>query len=91
MNKQLAIKILSGDVLGTEEQTSEAICMAIDALEEQRTGKWIKIKKHHYGTYHDFDYYTIRCSVCGNRPEKAWHLTPFCPNCGTKIEREDDD
>ena len=32
MNRQLAIEILSGDVLGTKEQTSEAICMAIEAL-----------------------------------------------------------
>lgn len=55
---------------------------------EPKTGKWIKIKNHHYGTYHDFDYYTIRCSVCGDRPEKAWHLTPFCPNCGSRMLEE---
>ena len=55
---------------------------------EPKKGKWIKIKNHHYGTHHDFDYYTIRCSVCGDRPEKAWHLTAYCPNCGSRMLEE---
>lgn len=33
MNKELAISILRGDVLGTNEQTHEAVFMAIKALE----------------------------------------------------------
>lgn len=32
MNKELAIRILRGDVLGTNEQTHEAVFMAIRAL-----------------------------------------------------------
>ena len=35
MNKELAIRILRGEVLGTNEQTDEAIDMAIKALKEQ--------------------------------------------------------
>ena len=35
MTTELAIKIISGDVLGTTEQTNEAIAMAIKALETQ--------------------------------------------------------
>ena len=37
MTKELVIKILSGDVLGTKEQTDEAICMAIEALQAHPT------------------------------------------------------
>ena len=35
MTKEMAIKILRGDVLGTNEQTHEAVFMAIRALKEQ--------------------------------------------------------
>lgn len=32
MTKELAIKVLTGDVLGTTEQTHEAVAMAVKAL-----------------------------------------------------------
>ena len=35
MTKEMAIKILRGDVFGTNEQTHEAVFMAIKALKEQ--------------------------------------------------------
>lgn len=35
MNKELAISILCGNVLGTNEQTHEAVFMAIKALEAE--------------------------------------------------------
>lgn len=35
MNKELAISILRGDVLGTNEQTHEAVFMAIKALKAE--------------------------------------------------------
>lgn len=35
MNNKMAIQILRGDVLGTDEQTHEAVFMAIKALKEQ--------------------------------------------------------
>lgn len=37
MTKDLAIRILSGDVLGTTEQTQKAIAMAVQSLEEAPT------------------------------------------------------
>ena len=56
-----------------------------------RTGKWIKETKHHKDQFQEFDYYTIKCSVCGSAPEKNWHLTPYCPHCGCKMEMEQDE
>lgn len=45
MTNDLAIKILNGDVLGTTEQTNEAVAMAVKALSAlpsaERHGKWI--------------------------------------------------
>ena len=44
MTKELAIQILRGEVLGTNEQTHEAVFMAIKALKnEQKHGQWIKM------------------------------------------------
>ncbi len=57
-------------------------------IEERKTGKWTKEIKHHKDHFQEFDYYEIQCSVCGGRPEKSWHLTPFCPNCGARMEDE---
>ena len=57
----------------------------------EKKGKWVKETKHHKDKFGEFDYYTIKCSVCGDRPEKAWHLTPFCPNCGAKMEGAEDE
>lgn len=49
MTKELAIRILTGNVLGTSEQTHKAIKMAVKALslpsEPSKTGKWIPCKE----------------------------------------------
>jgi hypothetical protein len=34
MTKELAIRIITGDVLGTSEQTQEAVTMAVKALSQ---------------------------------------------------------
>ena len=41
MTRELAIRIISGEVLGTNEQTHEAVKMAIRSLESVR-GEWIE-------------------------------------------------
>lgn len=49
MTNELAIRIITGDVLGTASQTSEAIRMAVKALSmpsaqpERKTGAWITV------------------------------------------------
>lgn len=77
MNRELAIRILVGDVIGTTEQTHEAVKMAVEALQEQKTGKW----------YEDEEVGLCRCDQC-----QAVNLihTPFCPMCGTRMEREEE-
>ena len=41
MTSKLAIKILTGDVLGTSEQTHEAVAMAVKALSLPSAQQWI--------------------------------------------------
>lgn len=92
MNKELAISILRGDVLGTNEQTHEAVFMAIKALKAEpiKHGKWIKQK------HEDTDGSTIygwECSVCGEgvvwRTDDDIDIEKFCYNCGAKMDFEE--
>lgn len=90
MNKEEAIRILRGDVLGTNEQTHEAVFMAIKALKaEPKRGKWTNDGKA-YALY--------QCSACNEFctvagyanciPEERMYKTmKYCPNCGAKMER----
>ena len=41
MTNELAIRILNGDVLGTSEQTHEAVVMAVKALSFSSAQQWI--------------------------------------------------
>ena len=98
MNKELAISILRGDVLGTNEQTHEAVFMAIKALKAEpvRHGKWIKMS--------DADGHYYACSECGEELYREWSFdrdydlfpkkktidkTHYCPNCGCKMDLDE--
>lgn len=93
MTNDLAIRILNGEVLGTTEQTHEAVAMAVKALsalpstdvQPVRHGKWIDMA--------DFE----QCSSCsGTRLKEMqtvygkaiWIKTPYCPNCGARMDGE---
>ena len=76
MTKELAIKILSGDTLGTNEQTHEAVCMAVKALTEQRHGHW---KEHK-----DYPGLAYLCSDCGYF---TTNKTYYCPYCGARMDK----
>ena len=52
-------------------------------VRENVRGEWVKEVKHHKDDEQEYDYYEIKCSVCGTRPQKAWELTNYCPNCGS--------
>jgi len=91
MNKEKAIRILRGDVLGTNEQTHEAVFMAIKALKaEQKHGKWLKIEGCNTvqcsECFDDFDYIDGLCYLC-----HAQELPNYCPNCGAKMFAKDID
>lgn len=56
-------------------------------VRENVKAEWIKEIKHHKDDEQEYDYYDIYCSACGGKPEKAWHLTDYCPNCGAQMMR----
>ncbi len=92
MTNDLAIRILSGDVLGTTEQTHEAVSMAVKALSalpasqpERLKGHWIPIDE-----YSD----VYECDVCRTTYDTvggAWDLPCFCPHCGADMRGGVDD
>lgn len=97
MTKELAIQILRGEVLGTNEQTHEAVFMAIKALKnEQKHGKWIK---HVDEECEEANWYecpnchrfkriaTLYCPFCGSKNEGY----EWADNCGAKMERSEDE
>ena len=51
----------------------------IDA-EPVRHGKWIK--------FHDE---LSKCSLCNYPTYTRWNQTDYCPNCGAKMERKNED
>ena len=99
MTKELVIKILSGDTLGTTEQTYEAAEMAIKALNNlpsaEKIGKWKNIDVIHDSADAKIpDWQQAQCSVCG-----LWNTTPyqyyywhykFCPNCGALMVKDNE-
>lgn len=72
----------------TEKDVTRLLTLPF-AQSEQKTGRWIKMIKHHKNNQQEFDYYEIWCSECGEKPEKSYHLTPYCPWCGAKMEIEE--
>lgn len=53
MTKEMAITILRGDVLGTDEQTHEAVFMAIKALKEQERVDAVEVVRCKDCRYYD--------------------------------------
>ena len=84
MNKKLAINLLRGFVLGTNEQLHEAVFMAIRALKaEPKHGRWVA---YEFGNerWH-------KCSVCGVADEyiNSFGLEAirnYCPYCGARMD-----
>lgn len=85
MTNELAIRILTGDVLGTSEQTHEAIKMAVKVLSlpsaqpETKRGRWYVIGNTGLATC-ECGFITDRYCVCN-----------FCPACGLDMREETED
>ena len=82
MTTEQAIMVL--ECVEAHGLADEAKQMAIEALKERKTGKWIEKDGWDGDVYYD-------CSVCG----ESWTTiegTPwdndmnYCPNCGAKME-----
>lgn len=84
MTKKRAIEMLTnmrnnydayGKLTGKDEIT-QMLDMAIEALQEQKVGKWKKDIDFGGHTH----YY---CSLCNN---EGWHTDKYCSECGAKME-----
>lgn len=62
----------------------EAIDLAIKALEDRPTGKWLEIPIKRDLLYNTGIAYT--CSVCGRK--NCYGKPPYCMYCGTKMIKE---
>lgn len=84
MNKELAISILRGDVLGTNEQTHEAVFMAIKALKAEpvRHGKWL-VEAEDWRKQIEW----FKCSECDFPTSTAYK---YCPNCQACMIKQGD-
>lgn len=91
MTKKLAIQILRGEVLGTNEQTHEAVFMAIKALKnEQKCGEWIHGRETAREMVGDcitaIFYEDWKCSNCGYTVKDGKPVWNYCPNCGARMD-----
>lgn len=83
MTNQEAIDMIKNDILLHHSLLSrayrKALNMGIEALQEQKTGKWQKYEGR-------FDY-NWECSECGC---SAWEKTDYCAHCGARMECEEE-
>lgn len=85
MNREEAIKILKGAIKKPNTKDGylgQALTMGIEALENQKTGHWIRKN----------DICTSRVQIyqyeCSNCREINTFQGNYCPNCGAKMEGE---
>lgn len=92
MTREEAIKRLRGilteavefenSVCYVTEEDREPLEMAIEALENQKTGHW----ERKYNIYTLEHWY--KCSECGDCSD---YKTPYCSDCGAKMKGETND
>lgn len=58
-------------------------------VEPVRHGRWIQTRITRYNGDKPYTQFAHNCSLCNwlNKKKKGWN-TKFCPNCGTKMDRE---
>ena len=76
MTRERAIELLRE----IEDEYGEPIEMAIEALKERKTGKWVR----QTDDYHDY----YECENCGIAVGLD-DVKNYCPKCGAKMEVED--
>ena len=87
MTKEEAIKRLESIVIRDALQEDyDALDMAIEALEEQKTGHWIIERISEIGG--DKWSTNPKCSICGGEPyySNSIYNYKYCPYCGAKNE-----
>lgn len=63
MTREMAINILRGAVLGTNEQTHEAVFMAIKALKEQERVDAVEVVRCKNCRWYENDGYHTNCQI----------------------------
>ena len=95
MNREEAIEILKGAIKKPNTKDGylgQALTMAIESLENQKTGHWITKEGKEQG--YDIAgvktwYIQIMCNECGfikTAIEGHTGQYHYCPNCGAKME-----
>ncbi len=64
----------------------KAIDTAIEKLAEIPAAD---VRPERYGQWIEDEYAYNRCSECGFEYEGPEYVTPYCPNCGAKMDGED--
>lgn len=81
MTREEAIELIRRYECNSEHY--DACEMAIEALEQQKEGHWIKVNddvnKIHYK----------ECSCCGVKISFNLPFLDYCPKCGAKMESEE--
>lgn len=85
LTKEEAIKILKDTLYDEKTPTDylEAVKMGREALENQKTGRWI-VYSELTGEWEGTKKYA--CDKCGEKV--GVFKSNFCPNCGAKMEGE---
>ena len=90
MTREKAIDTLKSIKTGFEtdewmKDDIKALDKAIEALEKQKVGHWIRLIEE----YPDCDFEFKGCSVCRTHyPNFTVKQFRYCPNCGAKMEGE---
>ena len=89
MDKEKALKIwlpVIADGVKDLPECKESLEMAIEALENQKTGHWIEL------WYAGNDNYDFKCSECNHSDIHSKIVkVPYCWYCGAKMEGENNE
>lgn len=85
LNDTLCDGCIGEDTTSCVECRREVADMAIEALQEKKTGKWI-----HKREYDLYPYDILTCSACGETDARMYRSDSYCPNCGARMECEEE-
>lgn len=95
MTREDAIKILKRELgvpidIKVFPEVSIALNMAIEALENKKSGYWKNVGNNpNYSPFDGSSPYIYKCSCCGSG--SGDYLTKYCYECGAKMEDIEDD